>query len=569
MINLNSEQKKVVFDYPNGVIINASPGTGKTTTLIARALHKMESLPRYQKIALITYTNAGTDEIVDRIGNQRDSFIGTIHSFCLEFILRPYAWIYNWGKQRVLSYDEQQTFLEQNNDIDLGSTPIDELNKINKRLDGDYILDIEWEHEITLEELIERYTEYLEEINAISFNEILYRSYKIINENQFVVKPLACKFYEILIDEFQDTNIFQYEIFKKINRVSVTTFFMVGDEKQKILQFAGAIEDAFSNAMNDFDLPLEYLTIAYRSTTNIVNAYSSIFEEHPLINNQSCYKDLDEKLNKIEFDYKENNLEKNIKDCVDYLVNRCNIKLDEIAILSKSWHDAINVSSFLREKYNIVGVGALPHPIKNVRSSTFDLLKSLAKFRMLSSMKNLKSLKRVYEQHLLEHNINFDEDDKKQRFSKLIKLFREVDITLNLNDGLDELQNIFDEYLIIEHVAFGIIKDEIKKDEMKLWTLERYLKTLSSIDGILSTTIYQSKGLEFDAVILNQVNTGKIPHQTWNNITKRYEELTIENLEDGKKVFYVGISRARKYLFMLHNKKPSRFLTELSEKGHI
>ncbi len=571
MINLNDEQKDIVFNYPDGVIINASPGTGKTTTLVARALYKMESLPTYRKIGLITYTNAGADEVSDRIGNQKDAFIGTIHSFCLEFILRPYAWIYDWGKKRVLSYDEQLVFLEQNEDIDLGRTPVDELNKINKNLDGSYIIDNEWEHEISIEELIERYTEYLDEINVISFNEILYRSYKIIDENQFVVKALANKFYEILIDEFQDTNIFQYEILKKINTERTTTFFMVGDEKQRILQFAGAIDNAFSCVIDDFNLPLTYLVTSYRSTTNIVNAYSSIFDEHPEINNQSNNKDLNIKLIKEEFNNYQNNntLEDKINNHIKYLVENCNIKLDEIAILSKSWFDAVYASACLREKYNIVGLGALPHPMKNVKNSTFELIKGLAKFKLLSSLKNLKSLKRSFEAHLLEHDINFEEEEKKIIFSKLIKAFRELDISMNLDDGLDMLQNIFDRYLIIEHITFSTIKSEIKDDEIKLWTLEKYFKTLSSVGGILSTTIHQSKGLEFDAVILNQVNIGKIPHQIWNSEIREHEELTTENLEDGKKVFYVGVSRARKYLIMLHNWKPSMFVTELESKGHF
>lgn len=180
MSELNEEQKNAVFNHPNGVIINASPGTGKTKTLVSRALHKIESIPKYKKVALITYTNAGTDEISIRLVNKENAFIGTIHRFCLQFILRPYSWIYNWGKLRVLSYEEQLEFLEVNSDINLGQNAIDELNKIKKNLDGTFETNNEWLYNISFEELIERYIEYLDNINAIDFNEILYRSYKII-----------------------------------------------------------------------------------------------------------------------------------------------------------------------------------------------------------------------------------------------------------------------------------------------------------------------------------------------------------------------------------------------------
>lgn len=567
MSSLNDEQKEAVFNYPNGVIINASPGTGKTKTLVSRAIHRLESMPKYKKLALITYTNAGTDEISSRLVNKESIFIGTIHRFCLQFILRPYSWIYNWGKLRVVSYAEQVEFLEINSDINLGDSPIDELNKIKRNIEGFFDTNIEWNHNITLDELTQRYNEYLEDITAIDFNEILYRSYKIINENEFVLKSLSNKFYEILIDEFQDTNLFQYEIFKKINEIGVSTFFMVGDEKQKILSFAGAIDGAFSLAQNDFELPISYLLKTYRSTNNIVNAYSLLFDNHPILENISVYNSLNIPLQKKEFDYRENTLESKINSSVEYLVEECNIELEQIAILSKTWFDAYNVSKFLRSNYNIVGLGALPHNMTNVKNSTFDLLKSLVKFKVNSSIKNLKSLRRAFESHLNENNIAFSREDQIIIFNSLIKSFRELEEHLTLEDGLNEIQNIFDELLVIEHNTFSQIISSISEDEINYWNIEKYFRALSNSNGILSTTIHQSKGLEFDAVILNQMSLGKVPHQNYIREQRCYENLTVENLEEGRRVFYVGLSRAKKYLIITHNWNPSMFVNLLIENN--
>lgn len=567
MSSLNDEQKEAVFNYPNGVIINASPGTGKTKTLVSRATHKIDSIPKYKKLALITYTNAGTDEISSRLVNKESIFIGTIHRFCLQFILRPYSWIYSWGKSRVISYDEQLEFLEINRDISLGDSPIDELNKIKRNIDGSFDINIEWNHGITLDELIRRYYEYLDDITAIDFNEILYRSYKIINENDFVLKSLSNKFYEILIDEFQDTNLFQYEIFKKINEIGVSTFFMVGDEKQKILSFAGAIDGAFNLAQNDFELPISYLLKTYRSTNNIVDAYSLLFDNHPILENISLYNSLNIPLQKKEFDYRENTLENKINSSVEYLVEKCNIELEQIAILSKTWFDAYNVSKFLRSNYNIVGLGALPHNMTNIKNSTFDLVKSLVKFKGISSIKNLKSLRRAFESHLNENNIAFSREEQIIIFNSLIKSFREIDENLTLEDGLNEIQNIFDELLVIEHNTFSQIISSISEDEINYWNIEKYFRALSNSNGILSTTIHQSKGLEFDAVILNQMSLGKVPHQNYIKEQRCYEDLTVENLEEGRRVFYVGLSRAKKYLIITHNWNPSRFVNLLNENN--
>ena len=92
--------------------------------------------------------------------------------------------------------------------------------------------------------------------------------------------------------EFQDTNIFQYNIFKLIKEQGPITFFMVGDERQSIYRFAGAINNSFEIAEIDFKTSHQNLPITYRSTDNIVEAYCSLFYNHPRIINKSEHKNL-------------------------------------------------------------------------------------------------------------------------------------------------------------------------------------------------------------------------------------------------------------------------------------
>lgn len=568
MNDLNDEQRDFAHNYSSGLIVNASPGTGKTTTLVARAQFKLGSIPKYKKIALITYTNAGADEISARVGDKNNVYIGTIHRFCLDFILRPYSWLYGWGRSKVVNYDEQLAFLEANKDLDLGPSPLDEINRIKKNLDGSYNYNIEWGFSVPIEEVVSRYDNYLQSIKSIGFDEILYRSYKIILENDFVSRSLSNLLYELLVDEFQDTTLFQYEIFKKINSSGNCSFFIVGDEKQKILRFAGAIDKAFENSIHDFNIPIRFLLKTYRSTPNIVNAYTSLFEDHPQLQNESPYSESDIKLGKSEFNYQPNNsLEKNIKQAIDDLVTNKNIKIENIAVLSKTWFDSINVSSYLRQEYNIVGIGALPHPTSHIKGSTFDLLKALTKFKIQASIKNLKSLKRNFNQHLTEKNLAIDENELPKIINNLIKSFSMIDINTPLKNGLLLFEELFNTTFLSKHPIFSVINDLINEDEISRWTLEKYYKTLSGVDGILSTTIHQSKGLEFDAVILNQMNVGKVPHQNWDSANRVHEELTQESFDDGKNIFYVALSRAKLHLIVLHNWKPSIFVQDLNRKG--
>lgn len=554
---LNAKQRKVAFELAGNTIVSASPGTGKTKTLVARAQKKLETLPKHKSIALITYTNAGADEISSRLNaDDKEIFIGTIHRFCLEFILRPFSWIYNWNKPRIVTYDELNEFIEINSDIDFGDSPSDELSKIKRLLNGELDKSVEWRNVESLEYIAKLYFGFLSTKKAIDFNEILYKSYKIISENDFVSNSLANKFYEISVDEFQDTNIFQYEILKAINQTHTCTFFMVGDEKQKIYKFAGAIDNAFENASKDFNAIIENLDVTYRSTTNIINGYSCLFQNHPILKNESEYKDVDYRIVISETTNQNNN--SYIENTIKALVEKGNASLSEIAILTTSWRDAFFISRSLRQKYHVVGLGALPH--RSMNSSTFALIRCLSKFALAPSIKNLRVIRRNVEFHTLENNILLTEKELTYSVNSLITKFKELNYKSTLLQGLNLLKVIFEEVFNIDNSDIQEIIDSINNEEAENWTLEKYFKTISGIDGITVNTIHQAKGLEYDIVFINGVSENRIPWQKRIGNTWDYEPLTPENLENGRTLLYVGMSRAKAMLILIHNWKPSLFI---------
>ncbi len=558
---LNSKQKKVAFDLTGNTIVSASPGTGKTKTLVARAQKKLESMPKHKSLALITYTNAGADEISSRLhADEKEIFIGTIHRFCLEFILRPFSWIYKWNKPRIVTSDELNEFIEINADIDLGDSPLDELGKLKRLLDGELDKSVEWEIIESLECIAELYFDFLSLKKAIDFNEILYKSYKIISENRFVSDSLANKFYEISVDEFQDTNIFQYEILKAINQTPTCTFFMVGDEKQKIYKFAGAIDNAFEIASIDFDAKIENLDVTYRSTSNIINGFASLFENHPKLENESKYKNEDFKI--IISKVANNDLNDYIENSITQLIEKCNASLSEIAILTTSWRDAFFISRSLRQKYDVVGLGALPH--RSINSSTFALIRCLSKFSFEPTIRNLRIIRRNVEFHTLENNILLTEKELTFSLNLLITKFKDLNLETTLKEGLSLLNIIFEEVFELDNSDIQEIINCIKDEEAEIWTLEKYIKTISGIGGVTVNTIHQAKGLEYDIVILNGVSENRIPWQRRIGNTLNYEPLTAENLENGRTLLYVGISRAKVILILIHNWRPSLFISTIN-----
>ena len=133
-------------------------------------------------------------------------------------------------------------------------------------------------------------------------------------------------------------------------------------------------------------------------------------------------------------------------------------------------------------------------------------------------------------------------------------------------DGISEVQKIFDTIFKVKHSAFSELLSLIDQKEAELWTFEKYVETLSGVSGITVNTIHQAKGLEYDVVILNQMNQNKIPYQMYLGQNKGeyiYADLTDESIEDGRTLLYVGISRAKAVLVVLHNWKPSMFIDTL------
>lgn len=559
---LNEKQQKVSKELEGNTIVSASPGTGKTKALVARAVKKLITLPSHCSLALITYTNAAADEIDNRMNcDSTVVFVGTIHRFCLEYILRPFSWIYDWDKPQIMGYEAIKAFIADNTQLDLGSNAVEELPKIKRLLDGSLDLNVDWKGSTSLTVVADAYYSFQESKQLIDFNEVLYRSYKLIASNSYIATSLANKFYEISVDEFQDTNIFQYEILKHIYRAGRCTFFFVGDERQKLYRFAGAINNAFEQAAKDFSATIEILDVTYRSTNNIVKAFSTIYDNHPLMINESEFKSRNIPINIQKCDYDDNT--DRIKCIVDKLVNELHIGYSQIAILTNTWRDAFTICKSLRSSFNLVGLGALPH--KKSGTSTFDLLRGLCRYCVEEKSSNIRSIRRSIENHILENGIICEESDLIRIQNRLITEFLTLDKQQPLQPSLIMVKGIFDRIFKINHSVIDELLEQIDDIEIQNWIFSKYICVVSGFNGITVSTIHQSKGLEYDIVILSGVNEGSIPYQRWNGVLKRRELLSTENLEDGKAKIYVGISRAKQLLVIIHNKYPSLFIKVIKE----
>lgn len=269
LVQLNPKQRDVCISE-NNYVLTACPGSGKTRTITYRLayLDKKYIPSRLLNIA-ITYTNRAADEIYSRLDSmsidESSIWTGTIHQFCMHFIIRPYA-MYSeqlcHGYHIVDEFIKKQYLTEINSALRIHATQSDLFsNPIIKAA----------------------YRERLRSNKEIDFDMILELSDTLLSEHPFIAENISHIIRSIHVDEFQDTNALQYSILAKIVQANKKINIMfVGDANQAIYSGLGGIAKTPEELAHQFGVSFETanLTGCYRSTQRIIDYYSN-FEVVP------------------------------------------------------------------------------------------------------------------------------------------------------------------------------------------------------------------------------------------------------------------------------------------------
>ena len=314
----------IIIDIDCHFKVSAGPGAGKTYWLvnhIKNVLHNSEKLFRTRKIACITYTNIAVETILKRLGTSSEQVeVSTIHSFFYKNIVKPYASFiatdYSLNIAEMDGHDEIQTnfgyinnWIENHSNLSLLKHPytINQLTKLpnNKIALTNWLESLNYKIDPTSHEIIiasersdafylegstRRYlnrnclialeTDFIDykkmywQNGKISHDDVLFFSFQIIKKFPFVLSILNAKFPYIFIDEFQDSNPIQVEMFKKLGILD-SKIGVIGDEAQSIYKFQGADYTQFQT----FSLPEmnEYILSENRRSSNeIIEALNSI-----------------------------------------------------------------------------------------------------------------------------------------------------------------------------------------------------------------------------------------------------------------------------------------------------
>ncbi len=582
MIPLTHEQKIAVESAEN-VVLHACPGSGKTRVILAKLLKLAESVedtPR--SIACITYTNAAVDEIESRLRQLGSEHlterieVSTIHSFCLNFILRPYQWLIPEVSKsfKILSPQsgEFSSIIETVEDEfnrPMGKTTLDDYSSIRRDVNGEPAGPGISGGVVTRESAM-RYWELLRSRGYLDFSLILYYSHKILRDYEFVARGISSRFKWLLVDEYQDTTDVQIEILKNLAKIKESQFFLVGDPNQSIQGFAGARTDLGNQFANQIGARTDLsLTGNFRSSTNIVAVAERIIARTPKMSAVGINKDYS---SIPQYEHCNSATEAILNHFLP-LLEENQIPIGKTAILAPWWKHLIPIARTLRSRgIPVFGPGARPYKKSRLYAVLAEQLGACAENNLLLGLPGVeKGIFRLIND--ITGSSRFDIFTYKGRLTSLSLVYVAREVALTANGGAEWLRvSAFQvSRILINHgwlpesaeaQLTGSVEemlDDMERNDVDINNLQISDLGLfaSPEDAIKLITLHNSKGREFDAVAMVHLNEGQIPHSTSNT----------EEFEESRRLFYVGATRAKSVLLLSSDNSnrrnpPTRYLRD-------
>ncbi len=583
-MKLTEEQKKAVYHNDNLALVSC-PGSGKTHTIIAKLLLCIDGVRTTTRIVgCITYMNSAVNEIQHRLSMhlgrdyEKQCTVETIHSFCLNNIFIQNHW-------RIKHFVNGFTILSPDDEIYQDLTR----NIIRKHsLDGRAFANFEQISrginnlpQYITSEAREDYWYFLDSNAYVDFDSLIFYSAQLIEKFPFISSGLSAKYAWLLVDEFQDTSEAQVKILKAIASYNRTTFFIVGDPHQSIMGFAGAKPKLMRDFSKEVSAKEDFcLSGNFRSSDYIVNLSNNLLSRTPSMQAVGDSKSYD-------FEPEWRHVSSIFEGLQDYFfpeIEARGFKLGDCAILGPNFFVLRDLARQLREYgIPIIGPGARPY-----RRSQH-LIAPLAEEVCSHLISNKANTFKIIRWRMLDLIINCQMKAPPTFFSfngdvALTKILRLAGILVDANPSaiafLEKFANGVAK-IMCEHELLSesnkdllISSGESMVDDIQSHNNDMDINNFSVEDlGLLAggnksmrlLSLHRAKGREFDAVAIINAEDGRIPHHT--------VQIGSEEEAEGRRLFYVGITRARKLLMIFTDsndwRDPSRFLYEIFPGGPI
>ncbi|UIJ84301.1 UvrD-helicase domain-containing protein [Rhizobium leguminosarum] len=560
--DLNEEQVEAINE-PGNVFLAACPGSGKTRTLIYRIAKQLSELKSEKhRVVAITYTRRAADEIherIERLGiDTSQLWIGTIHSFCLEWILRPYAGFHEELKLgfRVTNSHETEAVLEGLIGQRYPSLTIFDCGYYVTS-SGYHLTCSDASKAGALQRLLGEYWALLQQNRQLDFELILYFAYQLISTVPVISKLLASIFKAILVDEYQDTREIQYFIIASILRQSgtSTTAFIVGDPNQAIFGSLGgyAISPAEFGEMSGLPFRQMKLSSNYRSSKKIVGYFEDF--SSPTVNVEAVGKERDyPSIISYNDKVRKDDLQAELVRLIRLTIEEKKISPSEVCIIAPWWTHLASAARQLMTampEYTFDGPGMAPFA-RDPDNFWFKLSRILLTTPSPSLFIKRRRWAGEVIDALRSAGINVAGTDQRE----LLMICNKV--TCSEQDGLTYLRQAFSQVfdaLAVDHTQNASLQEHhdaffdsaqrriarlVKEGSVAISDIAMFRKVFSERSGITVSSIHGVKGAEFDVVIAYGLLDGMVPHFT-----------DADQDDSARKLLYVICSRARKNLYLI------------------
>lgn len=631
---LNPGQKKAVLSTDGPLLVVAGAGSGKTRVLTYRIAQLLSLGVSPNRILAVTFTNKAAGEMRERVenlvGGDAPSWISTFHSTCVR-ILRAHGDKIGLPDNFVIydSSDQLTTMRKATSELNYDPKKFDPKASLGQvsRAKNELIDPFEFSQQQgqdptgkVIANLYTRYQKLLRENGALDFDDLLFEAVRLLRENQEVRTYYQERFQYILIDEYQDTNHAQYEL-AKILAAGHHNICAVGDADQSIYGWRGADIRNILRFQEDYpEAQVVLLEQNYRSTKTILEAANQVISNNIMrqkkqlwtANNQGdpiyLYQATDERDEALFIAKQVQKLSRSYSDfAVLYRTNAQSRALEEAfrwrnipfrIVGSLGFYDRKEIKdvlAYLRVIYNpqdSVGLERIINvPRRGIGETTWQKLATYAGENGISPWQTICLLAESLPP--LELTSQFSSRIQKtllefQAFlGSLIQAAGELAVDDLLNLVLEEsgylvdlakgnrqeaetrLQNVQELFTVIKHF----------KEESADWSLGAFLESVALVsdlddlspddDAVTLMTLHSAKGLEFPVVFLAGLDDGLFPLSR-----ALWEE---DQLEEERRLCYVGITRARERLYLTYAKQrtifgrttlgqPSRFISEIPEE---
>ncbi len=636
LAQLNPAQKAAVEAIDGPVLILAGPGSGKTRVITQRVAYLIKVCgisPRH--IMAVTFTNKAAKEMTERlqrlVANAVENLtMGTFHAICAR-ILRIDG--------KALGIDSGFIIYDDDDQMNLIKRALQEFNLDPKKLVPRAILSSISASKSRMQtpeyytsasrsyfdevvgRVYDRYQKLLDESHALDFDDLLMRTVQLFRKHPDILKKYQERYLHVMVDEFQDTNLTQYELVKLIAGKH-RNICVVGDPDQSIYSWRQADVRNILNFEKDYpDAKVVMLEQNYRSTRSILQTATHVIKANLHRKEKMLWTDNGEgDLTNIIETYTEQEEAQFVVKEIDRLVNAGDVKYGDCAVMfrtnaqsrvieeafvryglpyklvagtrfyeRKEIKDLIAYLRLIQNPLDSVSLLRIINvPVRGIGQTSLDQLTAWAAQQGISIYAALRKLSQnsatatppPFNSRITKMLVSFSnllqELVEQHQSLGLIEFFDAVvtrsgykDYILNHEDGDErydnilELRTVAEQYQNYPHVeALSLFLESV--------ALVSDVDDLESHpDKVTLITLHQAKGLEFNVVFIVGVEEGLLPH---------FRSLDDPaQMEEERRLFYVGITRARQRIYMVHSfrrslmgrstvNEGSRFLKDIPKK---